>query len=310
MTKIINGYTREKFLEFLRETLIPDLKSDEMYATAETLETAVAFIDQPPTLRNQQDDLWASDSIYTKDAWRREVAEDETHLGYWEWVEAQRDLVSEPALIVRDSPAGYEFWNVNDGWTSDMAQATRFDGGADGLRDVGSLNVPQGGVWRTEAEMVTRMAADDPPPIPWAVGDTVTWRDPDGEARSHTGVLALIARVGPDTVAVTMEDGWEADVLLSELAAPGAVRACQFVPVTELVPPSWRSWFWSEISDSAPFAWGTNDRTLVLATRFAAHCRSRLGCVVDDGGPISHEEMSEFLRRIAALGDTLIDLEN
>ena len=36
-------------------------------------------------------DTWGSDPFYPVGDWQYEVANDETRLGYWEWVEAQRE---------------------------------------------------------------------------------------------------------------------------------------------------------------------------------------------------------------------------
>lgn len=41
----VNGYTKESFLAFLRDTLIPDLKESGHECTAEDFETAIEFIE-------------------------------------------------------------------------------------------------------------------------------------------------------------------------------------------------------------------------------------------------------------------------
>jgi len=79
------------------------------------------------------------------------------------------------------------------------------------------------------------------------------------------------------------------------------VRTCDFILASDLVPKAWSSWFWAVISDSAPFSWGDNNRTLVTASRFAEHCRNRL----DD-----HPRYRPFLQRLDEHGETYIDLEN
>lgn len=40
-------------------------------------------------LRETVDDLWSSHEQFPKEQWKAEVANDDTHLGYWEWVESQ-----------------------------------------------------------------------------------------------------------------------------------------------------------------------------------------------------------------------------
>jgi hypothetical protein len=52
-----------------------------------TFESAVIV---PPSLRELQENVWAELAGFPKSDWRKEVADDETHLGYWEWVEAQQ----------------------------------------------------------------------------------------------------------------------------------------------------------------------------------------------------------------------------
>lgn len=37
------------------------------------------------------DDIWADDPEYPVSDWQLEVANDDTRLGYWQWVEAQRE---------------------------------------------------------------------------------------------------------------------------------------------------------------------------------------------------------------------------
>ncbi len=42
---MIDGYTREGFIEYLRKTLIPDLKDMGMVETAKDFETAIEFME-------------------------------------------------------------------------------------------------------------------------------------------------------------------------------------------------------------------------------------------------------------------------
>lgn len=87
------------------------------------------------------------------------------------------------------------------------------------------------------------------------------------------------------------------------------IRECTFVEVSDLVPKQWTHWFWSLISEDAPFSWGDNNRTLVTASRFHDHCMNRLDCPEDFG--ITQKAVDKFLKKIADLGETMyIDLEN
>ena len=86
-------------------------------------------------------------------------------------------------------------------------------------------------------------------------------------------------------------------------------RTCEFVPATELVPREWDPWFWAKISDSAPFSWGDNNRTMVCANDFKRHCEDRLLDASDDEG-VPQDEIDRFLATLGELGDLYIDLEN
>ena len=79
------------------------------------------------------------------------------------------------------------------------------------------------------------------------------------------------------------------------------VQTCEFVSATDLVPRRWNNWFWAQISDNAPFSWGDNNRSMVTASDFARHCEERL----DDS-----VKVKRWLKKVRALGETYIDLEN
>ena len=42
--------------------------------------------------RRKPEDVWASDDGYTVEHWQYEVAEDDTRLGYWDWVQHQKEM--------------------------------------------------------------------------------------------------------------------------------------------------------------------------------------------------------------------------
>ena len=78
-------------------------------------------------------------------------------------------------------------------------------------------------------------------------------------------------------------------------------HTCEFVSATDLVPGTWRGWFWELISENAPFSWGDNNRSLVTASFFRQHCEERL-----PEGPAT----ARFLGKLRRLGETYIDLES
>ncbi len=44
-----------------------------------------------PALRERVTDPWSSDLDFPREAWKHEVSADNTTLGYWEWVEEERE---------------------------------------------------------------------------------------------------------------------------------------------------------------------------------------------------------------------------
>ena len=83
------------------------------------------------------------------------------------------------------------------------------------------------------------------------------------------------------------------------------LETCEFIPATTLVPKNWDDWFWGIFSQDADFSWGDNNRTLITAERFAAHCRE---CDLTENA--SKKEVDKFMRVLIDLGETYIDLEN
>lgn len=87
------------------------------------------------------------------------------------------------------------------------------------------------------------------------------------------------------------------------------LQTCEFVPITTLVPDHWRAWFWDQLSESAPFSWGDNNRALVTAERVLEHCERFLPNMVEDGA-LTEAENADFVATLERLGLTYIDLEN
>jgi hypothetical protein len=42
-------------------------------------------------LSEKVENVWSSDDTYPRRDWRKEVANNDTNLGYWEWVQAMRE---------------------------------------------------------------------------------------------------------------------------------------------------------------------------------------------------------------------------
>lgn len=93
------------------------------------------------------------------------------------------------------------------------------------------------------------------------------------------------------------------------VTTPKIDKFCVFTEVSSLVPEEWTEWFWSCVSEDAPFSWGSNNRSMVTASDFACHCKDvLLNASADQRVP--QEEIDTFLEKLRELGDSYIDLEN
>lgn len=84
---------------------------------------------------------------------------------------------------------------------------------------------------------------------------------------------------------------------------------CEFIEATELVPREWDSWFWCSFSENAPFGFGDNNRTMVCASDFKAHCEDVLSDALSEQD-VSQEDIDQFLGMLDELGSMYVDLEN
>ena len=91
------------------------------------------------------------------------------------------------------------------------------------------------------------------------------------------------------------------------------IQNCKFVEITSIVPKEWTGWFYSAISQDAPFSWGDNNRTMVDAQSFANHIDEVLS-YQDDEKTLSEIEKHQdaFYDALNYLGakKIYIDLEN
>jgi hypothetical protein len=189
-----------------------------------------------PTLRELQEDVWASDPQFPRSDWKHEVENDETHLGYWEWVESQREgQTGQPIQLVNKNGYLYVAWGDVHGqehqkhldgddsclmfqypagdvdmvrWSDlniKLLRGALYDARETGLiADTLSVRLPDGAEFFIDSPY-------------WNVGDRVTWTDPDDGVCSRTGVLTAVAELGDFKFAIAMEDGWMVEVCESEL---------------------------------------------------------------------------------------------
>jgi hypothetical protein len=88
------------------------------------------------------------------------------------------------------------------------------------------------------------------------------------------------------------------------------IKTCQFIEANELVPPEWTPWFWSAVSENAPFSWGDNNRSMITALDFAIHCEEALELHATSSSKVKSSEVTTFIKVLRSLGDMYIDLEN
>lgn len=188
---------------------------------------------EPPSLRELQEDMWDSDEQFTREDWKHEVRNDDTHIGYWEWVEHMRE--GQPIMLVAKSGYLYVDWDDVHGQEhqkhldgDDSCLMFRYPAG-----DVDMVRWPDPSIKLLRGALQdareTGLIADTlsvrlPDGVEffldlpyWNVGDHVTWTDPDDGVCSRTGVLTAVSELGDFNIAITMADGWMAEVCESEL---------------------------------------------------------------------------------------------
>lgn len=85
----------------------------------------------------------------------------------------------------------------------------------------------------------------------------------------------------------------------------------QAIPVSKLIPANWGPWFYTLISENAPFSWGDNNNSLISLSRFETHCHNRLDFQDEKNPPTTKELVDQFFYELTTLPQTtLIDLEN
>lgn len=198
-----------------------------------------SLVIDPPSLREQQEDVWASAEDFPRSDWQHEVANGDTHIGYWEWVEHMREAAKDAdkplkLCVIFGNSLGVAFEDIHD-----QTHKEHFDGDDAELLcryspgDCDSVNWPnpniatlRGALYAARETGLIRdvksvllpdgseFFIDEPY---WKVGDHVTWTDPDDSVCSRTGILKVVDRIGDSDYRITMEDGWEAEVCESEL---------------------------------------------------------------------------------------------
>lgn len=84
-----------------------------------------------------------------------------------------------------------------------------------------------------------------------------------------------------------------------------------FAGITCLVPKSWDSWFWSDISENLDFCWGTNCHSLVRAEDLRKELEPLPADMVGDK-LIYKATATKLLKTLSELGeqDIMVDLES
>jgi hypothetical protein len=88
------------------------------------------------------------------------------------------------------------------------------------------------------------------------------------------------------------------------------IQSCKYVCVTDIVPKEWKGWFYTAISENAPFSWGDNNRTMVDAMSFSHHVQEVID--IHDEIKINKKSLIDFYNTLGELErkQVYIDLEN
>ena len=88
------------------------------------------------------------------------------------------------------------------------------------------------------------------------------------------------------------------------------IQSCKYVCITDIVPKEWVGWFYTAISENAPFSWGDNNRTMVDAMSFSQHVQQVID--IHDEENIEEKTLIEFYNTLGELErkQVYIDLEN
>lgn len=89
-------------------------------------------------------------------------------------------------------------------------------------------------------------------------------------------------------------------------------ETAKYVPLSEIVPENWKSWFYDAIILDAPFSWGDNNRTLVDAISFGHHAHERMDVEESFGNAGKIKGRKRFFSMLDQLekDQVYIDLEN
>ena len=224
-----------KLLSYAERVFMSDSGAEHVCMTRFGEWTFDTVVIEPPSLRELQEDMWVYDPAYPVADWRYEVQNDDTTLGYWEWVEHMREADDGPIELVAKNGYLYVDWDAVHGQEhqkhldgDDCCLMFHYPAG-----DVDMVRWPEPNIKLLRGALQdareTGLIADTPLvrlpdgveffiDLPyWRVGDRVTWTDPDAGVCSRTGVLIAVSELGDFNLAITMEDGWMAEVCESEL---------------------------------------------------------------------------------------------
>lgn len=93
-------------------------------------------------------------------------------------------------------------------------------------------------------------------------------------------------------------------------------QTAKFISLSDIVPKDWESWFYTAISEDAPFSWGDNNRTLVDAISFGHHAQHVLDMEESFGSNTGRDSVikgrKKFFSTLNEMAEKYIyvDLEN
>lgn len=126
----------------------------------------------------------------------------------------------------------------------------------------------------------------------------MTWEEIHIEPITSKGLVGRCKLIIPKADATSIAE----NILLT---ANSKTKVCTFIEASSLIPKGWaEKGFWDLVTN---FSYGDNNRSLVTASDFARHCEEALDTREDEFSPST---ATRFLKKLRALGETYIDLEN
>ena len=87
------------------------------------------------------------------------------------------------------------------------------------------------------------------------------------------------------------------------------IEEVKYVSVTQIIPESWESWFYSELSSSSDITWGDSNLTLIGADRIIKELNEMDDCFFDFHAENQKKVLIETLEYLSS-NNIYVDLES